>query len=367
MDNQNSWLAKLGVRHPIFAAPMAGGPSTPELVATVSRAGGLGFLGAGYWSADQTRDAIRRVRKLTEAPFGVNVFIPETPARDDPQRSVSTMKAWLRNWADEPGLAAEIDALQPEFPSRASFEAQMEVILEERVPVISFTFGCPDPQVIARWKEGGASIIGTATTPEEAVQLEQAGCDAIVAQGYEAGGHRGTFLPMDETRLIGTMALVPQVVDRVRVPVVAAGGIMDGRGILAALALGASAVQMGTRFLVAEESGTHPAYKHAILSWRDRGTRLTRSFSGRFARGIRNAFMDALDHAVDAKEIEIPPYPLQNTLTQPIRRQAQQQNDAERMSLWAGQGYPLARPMPALAVVQELLEELERVKRSLSL
>lgn len=241
MAGDNAWLEALGVRHPIFAAPMAGGPSTPELVAAVSDAGGLGFLGVGYLSPEDTRATIRRVRALTDAPFGVNVFIPEEP-KGDARHAVIAMKTWLREWVDDPAVAAEIDAIDPRFPTFAEFEAQMNVILEERVPVLSFTFGCPEADTIGRWKESGACVIGTATTPEEAVALERAGCDAVVAQGYEAGGHRGSFLPIDETRLIGTMALVPQVVDRVRIPVIAAGGIMDGRGFVACLALGAVAV-----------------------------------------------------------------------------------------------------------------------------
>ncbi|MCL6489442.1 NAD(P)H-dependent flavin oxidoreductase [Alicyclobacillus mali (ex Roth et al. 2021)] len=357
MAGANEWLQTLGVRHPIFAAPMAGGPSTPELVAAVSDAGGLGFLGVGYLSPDDTRAAIRRVRALTDAPFGVNVFIPEEPT-GDASRSVMAMKAWLREWVDDPAVADEIDGVDPRFPALAEFEAQMDVILEERVPILSFTFGCPGADTIGRWKAAGACVIGTATTPEEAVALEQAGCDAVIAQGYEAGGHRGSFLPMDETRLIGTMALVPQVVDRVSIPVIAAGGIMDGRGIVACMALGAVAVQMGTSFLVTHESGAHPAYKRAVMEWRDRGTALTRSFSGRHARGIRNAFMEAVGRA----ELDVPPYPLQNTLTQPIRRRAAVTGDAERMSLWAGQGYPMAKPMPAADMVRELVAQMERVK-----
>ncbi|WP_367307144.1 NAD(P)H-dependent flavin oxidoreductase [Alicyclobacillus acidocaldarius] len=357
MAGDNAWLEALGVRHPIFAAPMAGGPSTPELVAAVSDAGGLGFLGVGYLSPEDTRATIRRVRALTDAPFGVNVFIPEEP-KGDARHAVIAMKTWLREWVDDPAVAAEIDAIDPRFPTFAEFEAQMNVILEERVPVLSFTFGCPEADTIGRWKESGACVIGTATTPEEAVALERAGCDAVVAQGYEAGGHRGSFLPIDETRRIGTMALVPQVVDRVRIPVIAAGGIMDGRGIVACLALGAVAVQMGTSFLVTDESGAHPAYKRAVMEWRDRGTALTRSFSGRHARGIRNAFIEA----VDREEMDIPPYPLQNTLTQPIRRRAAAEGDAERMSLWAGQGYPMAKSMPAAERVRELVQQMERVK-----
>lgn len=356
MTSKSDWLKSLGVRYPIFCAPMAGGPSTPELVAAVSDAGGLGFLGAGYLSPDETRRAIRRVRVLTQAPFGVNVFIPETVA--DERDAVIAMKAWLREQARDDALKAEIDAVHPHPTSAETFAEQMQVILEEQVPVISFTFGCPDPDIIAKWKAAGACVMGTATTPDEAAALEQAGCDAVVAQGYEAGGHRGTFLAMDETRLIGTMALVPQVADRVRVPVIAAGGVMDGRGLVACLALGAQAVQMGTYFLAAAESGANPAYKKALLEWRDRGTILTRSFSGKLARGIRNDFIEAMARS----GLDIPPYPLQNALTQPIRRAAAATGDAEHMSLWAGQGYAMAKPMPARDLVRTLVEEMERVK-----
>ncbi|WP_062310351.1 NAD(P)H-dependent flavin oxidoreductase [Alicyclobacillus sendaiensis] len=352
----HSWLQALGVRHPIFAAPMAGGPSTPELVAAVSNAGGLGFLGVGYLSPEETRTAIRRVRQLTDAPFGVNVFVPEEP-QGDARHAVQAMKRWLREWVGDQAVAAEIDDVNPHLPTVDEFDAQMSVIIDERVPVLSFTFGCPEGDAIARWKKAGMCVMGTATSPEEAMALERAGCDAVIAQGYEAGGHRGSFFPIDETRLIGTMALVPQVVDRVSIPVIAAGGIMDGRGIVACLALGAAAVQMGTRFLLADESGAHPAYKRAVMAWRDRGTALTRSFSGKHARGIRNAFMEA----VAREDLDIPPYPLQNALTQPIRRRAAAEEDAERMSLWAGQGYPMAKPMPAGEIVRELVQQMEHV------
>ncbi|MCL6445311.1 MAG: nitronate monooxygenase [Alicyclobacillus sp.] len=362
MWNDTAVTRMLGIKYPIIQAPMAGGPSTPELVAAVSNEGGLGFLGAGYMSADSIRSAIRRIRELTDQPFGVNLFIPDKNIQLD-MGIVNAMKRHLKTlgpFVEE--IADEIDSIQSENYFEGDFTQQMEVILEERVPVFSFTFGCPTREEIEELKARGVRVIGTATTVAEAIKLESAGVDAIVAQGYEAGGHRGTFLGFDESSLIGTIALVPQIVDKVNVPVIASGGIMDGRGIVACLALGASAVQMGTAFLVSRESGAHPKYKNVVLNSRDTSTVITTTFSGKPARGIRNAFIALMEEY----EAPIPPYPVQNTLTRPMRNWAARQSNPEFMSLWAGQASALSREASANEIVQLLIKEAERVLSSLS-
>ena len=259
---------RIGVEYPVFQAPMAGGPSTPELTAAVSNAGGLGAMGAGYVSADALREAIRATRALTSRPFCMNLFAPEPPAASPAPEDVARAQAALAPFRTEVGLAAAVapSAAQP-------FRDQLRVVLEERVPVFSFTFGALAPEDVAALARNGAVVMGTATNVREARALEATGVHAVVAQGGEAGGHRGTFLGPVEGGLAGTMALVPQLVDAVRVPVVAAGGIMDGRGIAAAFALGASAAALGTAFLASPESGASRPYKEAHHSPGARRTR----------------------------------------------------------------------------------------------
>jgi nitronate monooxygenase len=284
MQRFEKFASSLGLEHAIILAPMAGGISTPALVAAVSNAGGLGSMGAGYLTPEQITESIAQIRALTTRPFAVNLFAggPDgTGARD-----VARMLELMTPHHTRLGLPA------PATPdaSLPSFKKQVEVVLEAKVPVFSFTFGIPAPEIVAKMKACGIKLMGTATTVAEARALHAAGVDAIAAQGSEAGAHRGTFLASCEDSLIGTLALVPQIVDAVPLPVIASGGIMDGRGIVAAAALGASGVQMGTAFLACPESGASEAYKAAVLAARDDATLLTRAFSGRMARGIANSF-----------------------------------------------------------------------------
>ncbi|MGZ3585357.1 MAG: NAD(P)H-dependent flavin oxidoreductase, partial [Ktedonobacterales bacterium] len=332
----------------------AGGPTTPELVAAVSNAGGLGSLGAAYLAPDVLRETIRQIRQLTDRPYSVNLFLPETPEVSDEQ--IAQAEALLAPFRAELGL--------PE-PSRITrpveqFDAQLAVLLEERVPVVSFTFGVPAPQHIRAVKDAGLRVVGTATTVAEGRLLQNAGVDAIVGQGSEAGGHRGTF-ESDEQHmrqaLVGVMALIPQLVDAVRGPVIAAGGIMDGRGMVAALALGAAGVQMGTAFLACPESGAHMHHKAALLGGTDESTVITRAFSGRPARGLANRFTEELA----AHAAELAPFPVQNALTRDIRQAGAQQNRPEYLSMWAGQGAPLATTLPAAEVVWATMEQARRV------
>jgi nitronate monooxygenase len=339
---------RLGIEHPILLAPMAGGPSTPELCAAVSNAGGLGSFAAGYLSPEAIRDAIRKIRTLTSRPFAVNLFAPvprEAPSAAEVERArraVSPFRA-------EVGLP-EADPPGP-LPS---FEEELQVVLDERAPVFSFTFGALSSEDVAALARTGAIVMGTATSVREARALEASGCHAVVAQGGEAGGHRGTFLGPLEHGLAGLVALVPQIVDAVKLPVAAAGGIMDGRGIAAALALGAQAVSLGTAFLPCPESGASRAYKDALLAHADDDpTTLTRAFSGRLARGLRNRFTEEM------KDAPLLPFPLQNALTQDMRRAAARAGKADLLSLWAGQAAPLARVRGAADLVRDLVRETE--------
>ncbi|MFD0587342.1 NAD(P)H-dependent flavin oxidoreductase [Paenibacillus sp. GCM10027627] len=324
----NELCALFNIKYPIFLAGLAGIPGV-KLTAAVSNAGGLGTLGAAYLTPDHLREAIREIREETAAPFGVNLFsssfIDSTATIVEVQRQLNRMRAQL-------GL----DAMQGAVSTPDHFEKQVEVLLEEKVPVISTAFGLLPKEMMGQAKSAGARVVTMVTTVQEAVMAEQAGCDAIVAQGSEAGGHRGTFEltshPMGAN--IGLMALTPQIVDRVTIPVLSAGGIMDGRGLAAALVLGAQGVQMGTRFLTALESGAHKAYKEALLSSTEESTVLTKAFSGRPARGIVNSFIQQWD----ASGVQPLPFPTQNTLTRDIRNEASEQNNEQFMSLWAGQG-----------------------------
>ncbi|QQZ59332.1 DUF561 domain-containing protein [Paenibacillus sonchi] len=347
----------LELRYPLFQAPMAGGPTTPDLVASVSNAGGLGNLGAGYLTPEQTRTAIRMIRERTDKPFGVNLFVLEQP--DEAEESIVQMTAYLNKYCDLLGI--------PQNPSILKFseyfDEQVQLLLEEKIPVFSFTFGIPPQHVIQDMKQQGIFVMGTATTVEEAKHLEAAGVNAIVAQGYEAGGHRGTFLKSASESMIGTMALVPQIVDHVGLPVIASGGIMDGRGLVASLALGASAVQMGTAFLACPESGAHPIYKQKILSSSEDSTEITHAYSGKAARGIRTKFMSDMDQYPGT----IPAYPIQNALTQTIRRAAAKANNPEYMSLWAGQGLRLANGQSAAEIVKQTIGQAEVLVKKLSL
>jgi nitronate monooxygenase len=347
---------RLGLRHPVIQAPLAGGGDTPALVAAVSEAGALGFIGASYLTPGQIAETATAVRARTARPFGINLFAP-LPAPEAPRAPGPALERL------EP-FHAELALPRPELPTGAtdSFDAQLAAALESGASVFSFTFGVLPPAALAAIAARGMFLIGTATTADEAVALEAAGVDAVVTQGSEAGGHRGTFAGAFEAGLVGTMALVPQVVDAVRVPVIASGGIMDGRGVAAALALGASAVQMGTAFLTCHEAGIPEAYKEAILGAHEDGTRVTRAFSGRPARGIVNRFMTEMDRTPEA----ILPFPFQNTLTRPLRSAAARHGRAEFLSLWAGQGVRLARRQSAADLIARLARETEEAAARLT-
>lgn len=350
MSLENGLTRLFGIRHPIVQAGMAGGAATPRLVAAVSGAGGLGTLGAGYLQPQAIRDAIREVRSLTGAPFAVNLFVPEP--FDEPE-SPGEPDAALGAYRRELGIDPPGD-FRPYAPD---FEEQLAVVLEERPAVFSFTFGIPSEGQLVALRGADVVTCGTATTVREAVELQARGVGAICAQGYEAGGHRGTFIGEAHEAMVGTFALTPQVADAVDVPVLAAGGVMDGRGLAAALALGADGAQMGTAFLTCPESGAHPAYKQALLAATDEDTTVTRAFSGKLARGLRNRFTEEMA----PHEPRVPDYPVQNAYTRDIRAAAAGQNRAEFMSLWAGQAARLGNESPAAEVVERTASEAERI------
>jgi len=348
---QTDLTRRLGLSHPIFQAPMAGGGDTVEMVAAAGEAGALGFIGAAYLSPQQIVEAGKSVREQSRHPFGINLFapLPRPEVRSESVKALALVSAFCQELGVEPPK-------MPTFTGHA-FEEQLDAVLNSGASVFSFTFGLLPQPAMESLRSHGFFILGTATHVEEAVALEKSGVDAIVAQGSEAGGHRGTFLGDVHDGMVGTISLVPQVADAVSVPVVASGGIMDGRGLAAALTLGASAVQMGTAFLACDESGISPAYREAILTARKNQTRLTRAFSGRWARGIVNRFMDEMDAAgTDA----ILPFPLQNQLTRPMRTAAAQQGRQEFLSLWAGQGVHMARRETVQDLIARIVREVER-------
>ena len=342
-----------GVEYPILGAPMAGA-STADLTVAISEAGGMGPLAAAALSPEAIRNEVATVRKRTSKPFNINLFVLGQ-AKADPQQVARALEL-LAPIREELGLAPGTP-LEKYCPDNA---AQMEAVLEARPALASFTFGILSKEQVAAFQARGILVMGTATTVAEARAWESVGADLVCAQGSEAGAHRGTFLGDAEGSLVGTMALVPQMVDAVRIPVIAAGGIMDGRGIAAALMLGAAGVQMGTAFLSSPESGISAAWREALRGAKDDSTRVSRIYSGRHARGIVNEFMRKLTPVVD----DVPPYPIQNALTQPIRQAAAKAGRGEYLSLWAGQGAAMGRGIPAAelfaALVRETYEALGR-------
>jgi nitronate monooxygenase len=348
----------LGIRYPIIQAEMAGKITTPELVAAVSNHGGLGMLGAAYMSPEQIEEAILKIKELTDKPFGVNLFC-FTPSAD--KGNVQVANQFLDPVRKQLDIPTGKDELQYVHNQAAQFDA----VLEHRVPVLSFTFGIPHSQIIDQAKTLGIKTKIMVTTVKEALLAEEAGIDLLVAQGSDAGGHRGTFEVEDnQGALVGTMSLIPQIVDHTNLPVIAAGGIMDGRGLIAALALGAQGVQMGTRFLFAKEAGTHPSYRQALTEGFGDDTVVTTAFSGRPARALKNEYIKQ----AQAQAFSSLPYPYQNVATQDIRQAAAKQNDPRFMSLWAGQALglkqrenPVLRNQPAAEILDEIVAEARSI------
>ena len=335
----------LGIEHPILQAPMANA-ATPALAAAVSEAGGLGALGSAMLPVDELRRQTAELRERTDRPFQLNFFCHETPevTGDIAERA----REYFAPLYDELGLG---EPPQPSAPAVEFDEARLEALLELRPPVVSFHFGLPTQDALEAIHAAGMVVLASATTVGEARHLEEHGADAVVAQGAEAGGHRGSFLVEGDERPVGTLALVPQVVDAVGVPVIAAGGIADGRGLAAVLALGAGAAQIGTAFLPCPESGISPEYREALRSAKADATILTRAVSGRPARALRNRMTQELSGVL--------PYPAQLSLTAPLF--GVDGAAGQFQAMWSGQAAALATEAPAGEVVAAISAAAEAI------
>ncbi|AUY36823.1 nitronate monooxygenase [Pseudomonas soli] len=348
-------LDLLGIELPILQAPMAGATGSAMAIA-VGNAGGLGALPCAMLSSEQLRGEIDTFRAACQGPLNLNFFCHQPPA-PDPEQDARWKQA-LKPFYDEVG--ADFEAPTP-VSNRAPFDEQSCKLVEELRPeVVSFHFGLPAPALLQRVKAAGARVLSSATTVEEAIWLEQHGCDAIIAMGYEAGGHRGMFLSNDITSQIGTFALVPQIVDAVSLPVIAAGGVADHRGLLAALALGASAVQIGTAYLFCPEAKVSPAHRRALDNAPASDTALTNLFTGRPARGINNRLMRELG----PMSALAPRFPLAGGALMPLRAITDPQGNSDFSNLWSGQALRLGRHMGAESLTREIAgEALKRIVR----
>ena len=346
----------LGIRYPILQSAMQGAGG-PRLVAATSQAGGLGILPTFGGTEEALRADCATVSNATDTPYNANFFVHSEPV-DDLER-VDDTRSLLAPYYRELGLGEVPEAITP-IPSFN--ETHLQAVLDLRPPVVSFHFGLPSDDALKAIKAAGLFTLSSATNVAEARELEARGVDAVIAQGFEAGGHRGTFLKPYERGHVGTLALVPQIVDAVSVPVIAAGGIGDGRGIAAALALGASAVQLGTAFLTCPESAAHPLYRQALNEARDDQTRITHAFSGRPARGLANRYL--LEMA--GHETRYPDFPILNTLTGPLRKASAKENNPDFLSLWSGQSAAMSKNLPACELIQLLVTETESVLEGLA-
>src|SRR5580692_1640789 len=352
--NENRFTAKLGIEYPIIQGPL-GGLSSQRLTSAVSNFGGLGSFGAHSLPPDAIKDVVAEIRSLTSKPFAMNLWV----SMEDEGARAADENGFNRSLAPLADHLAVLGAPRPIYKAYSSrrFEDQARVLLDANVPVFSFIFGIPAREILEECRAKGIVIIGTATTPDEAAALQEAGVDAIAASGFEAGGHRGSFLRPAEDSLTGTLSLVPQVVDIVDVPVIAAGGIGDARGVIAALALGAQGVQMGTVFLACEESGASRLHREALLGRKAGRTGLTKGFTGRLARGIRNRLMDELN----AKGVEILPYPLQRGLIRNLSMAAEVAGRSDLVPMWAGQSANLSACTDVSAFMTSLVEEISEI------
>ncbi|MCM2604038.1 nitronate monooxygenase [Rossellomorea marisflavi] len=343
----NRFLKRLSLEKPIIQAPMAGGITTTEMVKAAMDGGILGSLASGYLAPDTLEEQIRIVSAHSKRPFQVNVFVPggeKMPKDED-----------VDPWKEKvPGSqhAGTFMTIEEQWDD---FYRKIDLILHYKVRVCSFTFQLPPVKVVQQLKKEGCLLMGTASTVKEAVLMEERGMDMVCMQGSEAGGHRAAFLDGEGDSSIGLMTLIPQTVDAVSIPVIAAGGITDHRGLNAALALGAEAVQIGTPFLLCKESGAHPSHKRRIIESSGEETRVTSLFTGKKARGIVNDWMvnnERFEHMVL-------PYPHQHILTKPMRQAATQSEDPSRMSLWAGQGIGSLQRETTVKEVIDTFVELE--------
>ena len=357
--NENRLTAKLGIEYPVIQGPL-GGVSSQKLTAAVSNFGGLGSFGAHGLTSSAIKDVIAEIRSLTSKPFSMNLWV----SMEDEGARTSDERAFNRSLVPIADHIAALGAPRPTYKaySPIRFEDQARVLLDAQVPVVSFIYGIPPQEILDECRAKHIVTIGTATTHEEGAALQKAGVDAIVASGFEAGGHRGSFLLSAEDSLTGTLSLVPQIVDIVDVPVIAAGGIGDARGVIAALALGAEAVQMGTVFLACDDSGASLAHRQILRGKKAGRTALTRGFTGRLARGIHNRLLEELNREGTA----ILPYPLQRQLVRDLAIPAEAAGRADLLPLWAGQSASLSTCTDALAFLTSLVEDVSEIAGSIT-
>ncbi len=353
MWNNTKATERLGIQYPIIQGPFGGGASSAKLVSTVSNAGGLGSFGAYHLQPAEIEEIIAEIKKLTHKPFAINLWVSDVGINN---KSISDeeyekLKAAFKPFFDE----LKIPLPQKPEPVTSKFEQQAETILRIKPPVFSFVFGIPSAEIVKECKKQKILTIGTATTLDEAMALENAHVDLIVATGFEAGGHRPSFLNSAEESLTGTLALIPQIADNTNTPIIAAGGIADARGIVAALTLGASAVQIGTAFLACDESNASPEHKQILFSRRARYSTLTRSFSGRLARGTAGKISAA------TKESQLAPFPLQREFMRPLQKAAIEQGRSDMLTFWGGQSAPVLKYKHAIDLFNSLVAETEKI------
>jgi nitronate monooxygenase len=348
---------KLGLKVPIFQAPMAGA-TVPELVLAVGRAGALGGFGFAYTEPAAMKEAVEKVRKNAAVPIHINLFV-ERPAPPVSREALAEALERVKPFYDALKLPVP-ETLPPPYCPELS--AQIEMALSLKPAALSFHFHPFAPEVFREAKRLGIPVGGSATTLEEAERIDALGADFIIAQGAEAGGHRATFADMREPGLVGTLALTRLIVKRCKAPVVAAGGIMDGAGIAAVLALGAQTAQMGTAFLATPESGAPTEHKRALKTPAGHGTTITRAFSGRWARGIRNRFIEEME----VRAGPLLPFPAQHKLTVALRTESNKQGKPDYVALWAGQAYPLATDAPAAELIARWMAEAKAIVKGLA-
>jgi len=335
--------------------------SSAQLAAEVANAGGLGSYGATTLSPTQIKETVQEIRERTTHPFSMNLWVSTSDeaakrtSQEQLQRSAELMHAYF----------ADLGLPRPPLPELQTqqFEAQVKALLDARPPVASFIFGIPPAEMLQECRRLGIVTIGTATTRDEAKAIADAGMDLVVASGFEGGGHRGSFIRSAEASLTGSFALIPQIEDQVSIPVIAAGGIADARGVVAALVLGADAVQIGTAFLVCEGSGISPLHRELLFTEAAKHTSLSGHFSGRLARGLRNRFVEDMEHSAHAPL----PFPLQSALLRPYTQEALKQGRGDLLALWAGQAAPLMRHKTVSNLMRSLIEETTKMFEQLAL
>ncbi|ASK29243.1 2-nitropropane dioxygenase [Chryseobacterium sp. T16E-39] len=357
MWNKNRITDLLGIEYPIWQGPFGGGLSTVELTSTVSNMGGLGGFGAYTLSPQEIYDTDQKIRSKTANPYNLNLWVSDTDylSQDDTERQYKETVEIFKPYFEK--LDIEIPKLSPSFESR--FQNQLQTVLDIKPKVFSFMFGLLDPDVIEECHKRGILVAGNATTLDEALALENTGVDFIVASGFESGGHRPSFLDKAEFSTTGTFVLIQLIKDKVKIPVIAAGGIANGTGIAAALTLGAEAAQIGTAFLACEESGAVPVHREALFSDASKNTRLSRAYTGRLGRGITTEILEELSE----KSIAHLPFPLQTTFMSPLRKAALEQGKNDMVFFWAGQIAPVLKHRNATILMESLVEETSKILR----